>query len=406
MRPIALALLSLLPTAVAVAQTAPNLLGITLGPLSPTPMIHQSIHGSCTQLGNCITTLPSTTLNYWPGGSAWDSGTNSAWATTGVLLARYDVTTCAVNCGPVPCPRSAGSQATGLDIHDGLNQLWTIDSLGIITRSSNNCALNFVTSHNTGLTLGPGPTATTGITIDELRGLVFYSTANFGFGTGTIYVAPLVNPGAWTQSFPVSDCFSNPNLITGLAVDAANSVLYWTNGRGTFDWSYTVVGGVVTFTPGTCCIQATPFQEPYTDLSIKWGGATSTGAPCANGNCPPCPMVHSLRNAPLLGTTLQLGLDLAPVGVPMWDVLSIGTCTGGIVAPPVCGLILVPLNAATVTLGFQVTTGGVGCTGTTTFLLPLPANPGLVGLPMASQCVGLCPPTGTTLSNCLSFLLQ
>lgn len=117
-------------------------------------------------------------------------------------------------------------------------------------------------------------------------------------------------------------------------------------------------------------------------------------------------MVHLLRNAPLLGTTLQLGLDQAPVGVPVWDVISIGACTTGILAPPMCGPILVPLIAATLIFPMQITTGGVGCTGTTTFFLPLPANPALVGLPMASQCIGLCPPTGTTLSNCLSFVLQ
>lgn len=406
MRPIAQLLLALLPSAVGMAQTAPNLLGPTLSPVALTPLILQTNHAACTQLGSCATTLPANLLPYWPGGSAYDSGTTSAWATTGAVLARYDVNTCAVNCGPLPCPRSAGSQATGLDIHDGLNQLWTIDSLGIITRSTNNCALGFITSHNTGLTLGPGPTATTGITIDELRGLVFYSTANFAGGSGTIYVAPLANPGAWYQSVPVTDCFNNPQLITGLAVDAANSRLYWTDGRGTIDWTYTVSGGIVTFTMGTCCIQATPFQEPLTDLSIRWGGARSAGVPCANGACPPCPMQHTLRNAPLLGTTLQLGLDLGPTSTPIWNVLSIGVCSGGTVAPPVCGPVLVPLNPTTVTLPFLVTNPGVGCTGSVTFLFPLPALPSLVGLPMASQCIGLCPPTGTTLSNCLSFFLQ
>lgn len=396
-----IASLLLLPAA-ALAQTPPNLIGVTLN----APLLHQSVHGSCTQLGNCPLGLPAATLFYWPGGTAFDGGSDSVWVTTGQLLGRYSPGTCAPNCGPIACPKSSAiAEATGLDLYDAGNELWTIDSQGWITRSQNNCALGFVNAHNTGLSLS-GFTATTGITIDELRGLVFYSTADFSVGSGTIYVAPLSNPGAWYQTTPVSDCAANPTLITGLAVDAGNSVLYWTNGRGTFAWSYTVAGPTVTFTPGTCCIQATPFPDPYTDLSIRWGGATSTGLPCANGTCPACPMQHLLRNAPLLGTTLQLGLDQAPVGVPIWDFISIGSCTAGITAPPACGLILVPLNSATIPLGFQITTGGTGCTGTTTFLLPLPANPALVGLPMASQCLGLCLPTGTTLSNCLSFVLQ
>jgi hypothetical protein len=209
----------------------------------------------------------------------------------------------------------------------------------------------------------------------------------------------------------VVDCITTaPHRITGLAVDAGNSVLYWTDGRNTYQTTYTYTGtptpGSVVITPGTCCIGIAPLGDPFIDLSIKWGGATSSGAPCASGTCPSCPMVHSLRNAPLLGTTLQLGLDLAPVGVPAWCLINVGTCAGSAgIIPPLCGPVLVPTSAAA-TLGFQITTGGGPCTGTTTFLLPLPANPALAGLPLASQCLALCPPTGVTMSNCLSYVLQ
>jgi hypothetical protein len=231
-----------------------------------------------------------------------------------------------------------------------------------------------------------------------------------GTGDGRIYVAPLTNPGAWFQFWPVVDCFSVGNhRITGLAVDAGNSAIYWTNGRGTFRATYTYTGtpspGSVVITPGTCCINLAPFGDPFLDVSIKWGGATSSGAPCASGTCPNCPMSHTLRNAPLLGTILQLGLDLAPVGVPAWCLLNVGACGGAGIIPPLCGPVLIPLPAAA-TLGPNITTGGAGCTGTTTFFLPLPANPALAGLPLASQCIALCPPTGITMSNCLSFVLQ
>ena len=62
-------------------------------------------------------------MQYWPGGTAWDSGTNSAWATTGQLLARVSPGTCLTNCGPVPCPKSAPvAEATGLDLYDAFRR--------------------------------------------------------------------------------------------------------------------------------------------------------------------------------------------------------------------------------------------------------------------------------------------
>lgn len=400
-----LAALSL--TLPALAQSPPNLLGLTLN----TSSIFQGSHTTCTPISVCPTGQPSTGLFLWQGGTAWDSQSLSAWVSNGNLVGRYDPATCATTCAPIPCPRTAGSDVCGLDLYDSGNQLWVIDSLGVITRCTNACPPVFVTNHTI---FPPLPLHTpTGISIDELRGLVFFSAVDFASGTGDgrIYVAPLTNPGAWFQFTPVTDCFSTGNhRITGLAVDAGNRTIYWTNGRGTFAYTYTYTGtptpGSVTLTPGSCCISLAPVGDPLIDLSIRWGGATPSGMPCASGTCPSCPMLHSLRNAPLLGTTLQLGLDLAPVGVPAWCLLNIGSCAGTAgTIPPLCGPILVPLPGA-VTLGFQITSGGLGCTGTTTFLQPLPSNPLLAGLPLATQCVALCPPTGVTLSNCLSFVLQ
>lgn len=385
--------------------SAQNLLGITLNPSPTNPLIARVSHATCSTLTTCQTSLPASGLWYWPGGTAWDPTSNSVWATTGGLLTRQSATTCAVNFGPVACPVSLGANATGLDLHDSWNELWAIDSNGWITRSQNNTGLAFVNAHNTGLAIS-GFVATSAITIDELRGLVFYSTCDFQFGQGWIYVAPMSNPGAWYQVTPVQDCFTNPTMITGMACDAANSALYWTNGRGTFRWTYTVSGPAVTFTPGTCCIQTAPFQDPLTDLSMQWAPAVSSGTPCANGGCAPCPMSHLLRNAPLLGTNLQLGLDLAQVGMPTWCIVGIGSCAPSSIVPPLCGPVLVALGAASVTLPMQFPTGGTGCTGSTTWFLWLPPNPSLVGLPMSSQCIGLCPPTGTAMSNCLSFVLQ
>ena len=409
-RPIAVALTAGL-TATVVAQTPPNLIGPTLN----SPLIAEVDHNSCTPLGTCAPGLLPTTTFFWAGGSAWDSANAALWVTNGQQLGRFAAGSCATQCPLSTCPKSsATAEATGMDLHDGTNELWIIDDAGIITRATNTCPPVALTPiYNTGL----GPTGfwrTSAIGIDELRGLVFYSTADFQLGAGNIYVAPIANPGAWFQVTPVTDCFPIPTLITGLAVDAGNSAIYWTNGRTTFRWTYTYnpAGPSVAFTPGSCCLQLAPLPDPFTDLSIRWGGASSTGMPCANGSCPPCPMVHTLRNAPLLGTTLQLGLDQATPSTLALCAVDFGACnTVGPIIPPFCGPVLVPLTAALTLLGPNIPVGPGPCGASTTFFLPLPANPAFAGTPLCSQCVSLCGASGTLgggtqMSNCLSWVLQ
>lgn len=410
MRTLAIALCCLAPAA-ASAQTLPNLIGPTLN----TPLIAEVQHGTCSPLGTCAPGLLPTTTFFWAGGSAWDSANAALWVSNGQQLGRFAVGTCTTQCGLVACPKSSAvAEATGMDLHDAANELWVIDDAGIITRATNACPpVTLTPSYNTGL--GPaGFVRTSAIGIDELRGLVFYSTCDFASGTGRIYVAPIANPGAWFQFTPVSDCFPNPTLITGLAVDAGNAAIYWTNGRNTYRWTYVYnpSGPSVAFTPGTCCILIAPPPDPFTDLSIRWGGATSNGAPCANGSCPACPMVHSLRNAPLLGTVLQLGLDFAtPVTLALCAV-DFGSCGGtGPTIPPFCGPILVPLTAAMLPMGPNIPVGPGPCGASTTWFLPLPANPAFAGTPLCSQCFTLCGASGTLgggtqMSNCLSWVLQ
>jgi hypothetical protein len=390
------------------AQSAPNLIGVTLN----TPLIAEIDHGTCSVLSTCAAlvlppVLPPVPV-FWPGGATWDAQTNGLWTTTGNLLANITPGTCNVNCGPVACPVTVGSWCTGLDLHEGTGELWFIDSAGWITTTTRSCTPAITNGWPTGL-VAAGNLATTGITVDELRGLVFYSTADFGVGSGSIYVAPIANPGAWFQLTPVQDCLPAPTLITGLAVDAANAVLYWTSGRGTFAWSYTYnpSGPSVAFTPGACCQQSAPFGDPLTDLAIRWGGATSTGGPCANGNCQPCPMVHSLRTAPLLGSMLQLGLDQAQPGTVTLCGVDVGPCNAaGPVIPPFCGPLMLPLTSALLVLGPGFPVGPGPCQASATEQLLLPSNPALVGTVLSSQFVSLCSPGGTAMSNCLSWALQ
>lgn len=413
MRHVLSASFPLLLASAALAQTTPNLIALTLN----TPLIDQSVHGTCTPLGNCAPLgLPLPTIvpfPFWAGGTAWDSANSAVWATTGQVLGRYGMNGCSVQCPPGPCPKSSpAAEATGLDLHDGNNQLWVIDSAGWITQCTNACPPVAGPSWNTGLALS-GTTVTSAIGIDELRGLVFYSTCDFT-GSGRIYAALLSNPGAWFQFSPVFDCMTNPTLITGLAVDAGNSAIYWTNGRGTHRWTYTYnpAGPSVAFTPGTCCLQIAPLPDPYTDLSIRWGGATPVGGPCANGSCPPCPMIHTLRNAPLLGSVLQLGLDQATPSTLALCAVDFGGCnpTGPFI-PPFCGPILIPLTAAMLPMGPYIPAGPGPCNASATAFLPLPPNPTFAGTVMSSQWFTLCGASGTLsggtqMSNCLTWVLQ
>ena len=399
----------LLPAAAALAQTPPNLVALTL----LGNQIWEGTHNPCAQIGLCTAPGLTSTLQFlWQGGIAYDARSDATWASDGSTIVSTDPSTCAIVCAPQNCPRTPGSDVCGLDVYDNGNQLWIIDSAAVITRVGNDCNLTFAQSH----VIAPlGAHTPTGISVDEARGLVFYSAVDFASGTGDgrIYMAPLTNPGAWFGFWNVVDCFSTANhRITGLAVDGGNPAIFWTDGRNTYRATFTYTGtpgpGSVVITAGTCCMMQNPGGDPFLDLGIRWGAATSTGAPCANGACLPCPNIHVLRNAPLVGTNLQLGLDFAQFGVPYWCVMNIGSCqTTGPSFPPLCGPLLVPVNAAMFANGFGMQVGGVGCGASITLIQPLPAPPpSLVGLPMASQFVGLCPTGGSSMSNCLSWVLQ
>ena len=117
-------------------------------------------------------------------------------------------------------------------------------------------------------------------------------------------------------------------------------------------------------------------------------------------------MVHATVGDPNLGNaSFALSLTGAPAGSMIFDVLTIGTCVApGVVIGGLCGPVyMIPPAWGTLGPNFP---GGVGCGGNTTFAFGLPPNPAFAGLPVASQCIGLCTGGGTTMSNCLSFVLQ
>ena len=404
MRTLALATL----TAAAAAQTPNNLIGLTRA----TPIVNQRNHNACLQMPFCNPPgFPPALPQPYAGGTGWDPIRNGVWISNGALLAEVDPNGCNYICPPAPAPLvTPNAVVTGLEEVESLNEVWMLDSLGNLYRLSYSCPPAPLAVCNTGLPLTP-TNATGGLAVDECNRLVFYSYSNWTTGATMLFVATIGLPCAPFMNIPVPGCAVPLRGVTGLAVDGCRQVLYLTDGVTTIGWSYNVLPGpVVAFGALNCCVLPPPVPgDTFVGLAVRSGGATSNLLTCANGACPVCPMIHTLRNSPNLGNA-QFGLDLngAPLGSLFWCIIGVGPCMpAGPVPPPFCGPFFTGPTLGT--LGPSITPPGVGCGGFATFNLPLPVIPSFCGAVLSSQVVGICPAgglIGTTMSNCLSWELQ
>jgi hypothetical protein len=252
---------------------------------------------------------------------------------------------------------------------------------------------------------------TTGLAVDEGQGLVFISYPDFGTGANWIIVSLLANPCQPVFRFQAPVC---PGFvlgpILGLGVNWCRRILYATDGRSTIGMQYVWAAPALTITGVSCCAPPVVAVDSMIGLCVRPGRATPSGGPCANGACPPCPMVHSLANDPNLGNlSFRLDLTSAPTGALAWCRIGFGPCLpGGPVLPPLCGPLLPGPGLGN--LGPVVTGGIGGCTGAATFNMALPLIPAFCGVILSSQCVAICPSAaggfGTTMSNCLTWQLQ
>lgn len=386
----------------ALSQTNHNLIGATQTTMS----LQQSRHTGCVNLGACP--LPGLLPNpvFYAGGTAYDGTTDTVWVTDGVSLGRYEGPAgCAISCGPFPCPKSSTTAtATGLDVVESLGELWITDDQGWLTRTTLTCPPTVNSSCPLLLPAGAVPTD---VAVDDGRGIVFVTVLDAALGTSELWVFPMAAPcGPEFSVTPLTNCSSATVPAVGLAVDWGNLRVYWTDGNSTYSFSYVynASGPSISYGLQTCCNLVISPNDPYTDLSLRPRISAPAGNPCSNGTCPSCPNWHSLRNAPILGNTLELGLDDAPEVSLAWCIVGLGPCAPGAVFPPLCGPLWVTPAAV---FGGNAIGGTVGgCNGTTTFFWTLPLVPSFAGLPLSSQCIVLCNGgTGLAMSNCQSFVL-
>ncbi len=394
--------------AAAAAQTPDNLIALTRN----TPLLYQRDHQSCTMLPFCNPPLPPAPAIPFAGGTAWDPIRNAAVVSNGFLIAEVDPNTCAVICPPSPAPTvSPNAVVTGLEFVETLNQIWMLDSFGALTQMQYACPPVVLSVCNTGLPL-TATNATGGLAVDEVHRIVFYSYTDWVANTNVIHIASMANPCLTTQIVVPFSCLTTTPLrgITGLAADGCRSQLYITDGVQTICWRYAVAAGpVVAFGPQTCCTLPMPAADPMIGLAVRSGRETSIGSPCANGVCPPCPMIHSLTNSPNLGNAFfQLQLDQAPQNSLIYCAIGLGPCNAvGPVPAPFCGPLLIGPSA--LTLGPVITPPGAPCSAFVGFTLPLPMNPTFCGIVASSQCLGVCVAGGAlgfSMSNCISWELQ
>jgi hypothetical protein len=404
---LALTLLPLLAVE-AVAQGPQTLVGLTR--FSPA-IRQQSIN--CQVLSNCFVTAMPPAANAFAGGIAWDPVRSGTWITNGRKLAKVD-DDCNVQCGvfPMPSITNATTFITGLETVDMFDQLWSIDNTGRIRMFTNTCPPQLVDSCQSMLTPTPSPNhrVTTAIGIDEGIGLVFLAYSNLSTGTSKIAINDLSDPCVQFEIIDAPQCLSTFGPITGLACDWGAQMLYASNGVTTARMNYAWSGSNLVVLSTDCC-PGIAVLDPTVGITIHPSQATSVGSSCNNGSCPNCPMIHSLRNDPVVGNMdFHLSVDGAFGNSFSFCMIGDSPCNpAGIAIPPLCGPVLV--GGYVGYLGPNLITGGTSvCGNSSHFSLPLPPIPALVGDVYSSQVLNLCVGAGGSLgfamSNCLSWELQ
>ncbi|MBK8975694.1 MAG: hypothetical protein IPM29_07195 [Planctomycetes bacterium] len=382
---ISLALAVALPwlAAAAVAQTTPEVLGLT----DTAPQLARIDPGFCT-LSLCPPAIgPS--VSPWAGGVAHDPGDRATWLSEGLTLTKVDArNTCVTVCGPFPAPNlPAGVVVTGLAYNEALgrlfvshsdNTIWVYQVAGGCTLSLlNSCTLTVPTNH-----------IVSGLATSDPNGLLFYASSPWlGFGAPTeIHVAFQGSPCTpiCPATIPSNTAGIVPD-ITGLGYDACRSELYFTDGGQVYGMQF---APPCSLTQNTICT-GVPGQL-LTGLCVLPSTETTSGNPCFSGSSPLCTtMTHVLRGDPAIGN-LTFALDA--LNTPAPSIAMVFIDIGANCASANFGLCsLLPSIPVWASMTFVP---GTGCNGTATFPLPLPANAALCGLILSSRWAGWMFPGG------------
>ncbi|MBK8098016.1 MAG: hypothetical protein IPK26_12965 [Planctomycetes bacterium] len=163
-------------------------------------------------------------------------GSSATWRTDGTLLTWHG---CPGHDGQaMPCPKSAPEAvATGLAVLASVQQLWVLDSAGVITICQLSSPPTPVQTIATGLTATPtaGPSA---LALDERNRLAFYVWTDFATGRSELRVAPLATADQPFHRQDVTPQTPAAHPITGLRIDAARQTLQLTDGQTTWSMRY------------------------------------------------------------------------------------------------------------------------------------------------------------------------
>jgi hypothetical protein len=390
------------------AQTPQNLLGLgalAVGPLG-VPLLRQD--PTTCAITRCHTVLNSP-LDQRAGGTAYDATRSGVWVTNGLQLACVEPGACRALCAPhTPPGVDASAQLSGLACDEARGLLYGTTTANTLIVWRLECPITNVVQRCSLANVIPPGWFVGGIAVDDVTGTLFYSASTFtGPATGsTVFVAPSSAPCVPQCKFELRACGTSAlGPLTGVAFDLCTSTIWVTDGRSQ---------AAARYSPATCtaqvlrCCPGVTTGDRWTGLCLQPSGAVAQGRNCTNHGCGTCATLqHVTVGDPTIGNpAFALAVEGAPVGSQGWLFLGAGpTMPPGILVPPFCGALLVPLTPSPWILGPYSIPGSGTCTGARQVAMPVPPLPVLCGIYLSSQWLGLCTsgPFGTFVTNVLNW---
>jgi hypothetical protein len=412
----------------ALAQTASDtLVGITNNTQSTGAA---TVDMQVPSFGNCsaatqVGAVGSNSGSLFAGGSAYDPRHQAVWVTDGTRIVLYRLSDKKTLCTFKPT-RQISTPAVGvpcgLAISPSRGELYQLETITNqmaltvydVSQISPNCN---PAVKKAGCTVKIGAVGETagGLAYDEARDLFYYVTSWMGFARPGffIYAAHRSNP-CKLYAIGFSPC-SDKIPITGAAYSHCQQFLYIAMGSevNVVRMADPLNGNVVNMNQllkVPCCQKQTGNMWAGLAVMPKWG-KRSVGQSCVATNCGPCSsMKLDLSGGDMVLGNPDVALDIsgAPTGGAGAFYISLGTCTGGVGLPGLCGQVYPSLGGGfPVLLGIFPLTGQSGaCSGGLHLKLGgVPTDAALCTVSACSQFLIRCPQGGTGLTNAVEFTI-